>query len=331
MCYLEDNEWTFEEVHEASALPPAIELPNSGSIAPEAKIAYSKATRVTMDKWYLACLARLSEVSHCDALRRNNVRSIEHFASDTIYKALATCAASDLALDMFNFQEECCLVRGHPRLHDHTHLAILDRPPRRPPGVHQRKRARRMLQIESFHWGKVSFLYKKPSGRGKASMQVICHRRSHKYRVEGGGVTECSLTLSYRGIVEQLSVIHRLNAWVLAGLDCVDGDAHGSIDPRSLDLPPLGDLDAACPSADLPDTDVDLTTRPRRRKQRGTAKGRGAGRGRGRRQPSPAPSLVAPAPSVEDPPPSPGDTKDSAEDSTDSSSSSSGSSSSSSS
>jgi hypothetical protein len=84
---------------------------------------------------------------------------------------------------------------------------------------------------ESFHWGCVSFYYKKGPKDGYASYQCICPRRSHTIdhgKRRSSSRTACSKTVRFHSEEEKELVRRKLKTWVLAGFakDCQTREDH---------------------------------------------------------------------------------------------------------
>lgn len=119
---------------------------------------------------------------------------------------------------------------------------------------------------QSFRWGCVSCLYKRPSRAGRpATLQCNCPRRSHMTHHPNGSMTRCTLSLSFSTGEEKEQVIQRMKWWVSQAGAHASRRSHGKFRPALSDIP--DDLEAHRPPSDREVTDVEAEAQrpPKRR------------------------------------------------------------------
>ena len=232
---------------------------------------YLSSARVTISHSYVAVLVRCACSQYRASLCEQGLESMLHLRRDEYYDAVLAGAVGDLF----------CLP-----IEDDAHTFSVGLPALRGNALQRGRRG--FVLPESFHWGRMSFKFKKPSKSNPhtAQLQVDCPRRSHTTFLESGRKTTCSWTLGFRSEAEKSQVIARLKTWVSDCSKFVTKSEHKRFTPTfaetpdNIELRKPGDVWGETDDDQLPRGDLHKRKRPVRQVA-SAARRRGRGRGRG--------------------------------------------------
>jgi hypothetical protein len=215
--YLEKSGWTLHE-WPYSYDPDAHEVLAPGAERP--RDFYIRLGNKTLDRYYLAVLAMLQDVSHCKWLNTQHVNFIQHFMPSQWYKSLVCHDALAVEHETISFFADGGVRRqGHSdRLVRFAFVAS-----------HCKKgqltgRQGRLNNMDSFHWGCVTFAACKEKTKADGTvtsppaMRCYCPRRSHASRNAKGRLIWCTASCQYNSFEEKGKAIQYLKAWILHGM-----------------------------------------------------------------------------------------------------------------